>query len=55
MLHRYDYRGAYVLDCKLGVRTFVEKEATNTKERADLYKKLEKLDKNGTDLTEEER
>ncbi len=51
----YDYLGAYVLDCKLGVRTFVEKEATNTKLREDLFLKLKKLDKDGSELTAEER
>jgi len=33
----------YVLDCKLGVRTFVEKEARNESLREDLYKKAKAL------------
>jgi len=38
-----DYVGAYVLDCKLGVRTFLEKEARNETLREDLYKKAKAL------------
>merc|ERR1719440_2228517 len=32
-----------VMDCKMGVRTFQEKEAANMKPRADLYKRLNEL------------
>lgn len=32
-----------VMDCKMGFRTFQEKEASNTKPRADLYKRLVEL------------
>eukprot|EP00929_Paragymnodinium_shiwhaense_P083405 TRINITY_DN4442_c0_g2_i1.p1 TRINITY_DN4442_c0_g2~~TRINITY_DN4442_c0_g2_i1.p1 ORF type:complete len:415 (+),score=49.72 TRINITY_DN4442_c0_g2_i1:165-1409(+) len=48
----HDYRGAFVLDCKIGVRTFSEKEARNKKEREDLYWKAFALAEE--DLTEEE-
>jgi 1D-myo-inositol-triphosphate 3-kinase len=41
-----------VMDCKLGVRSFVEDEVKNTKLRPDLYAKMMKLDEH--DLTEEE-
>ncbi|CAD7943785.1 unnamed protein product [Amoebophrya sp. A25] len=38
-----DYEAAYVLDCKIGVRTFLESEARNEKLREDLFMKAEAL------------
>ena len=32
-----NYEDAYVVDCKLGTRTFLENEASNRNLRADLY------------------
>eukprot|EP00929_Paragymnodinium_shiwhaense_P083408 TRINITY_DN4442_c0_g5_i1.p1 TRINITY_DN4442_c0_g5~~TRINITY_DN4442_c0_g5_i1.p1 ORF type:complete len:410 (+),score=54.65 TRINITY_DN4442_c0_g5_i1:167-1396(+) len=49
----HDYQGAFVLDCKIGVRTFSEKEARNEKAREDLYLKALALAEE--DLTEEEK
>jgi 1D-myo-inositol-triphosphate 3-kinase len=34
----------HIMDCKMGVRTFTEAEAKNTKPREDLYQKLIKTD-----------
>jgi len=42
-----------IMDCKLGCRSFSEKEVTDAKPRADLYEKLLKL--NPDLLTEDER
>jgi len=42
-----------IMDCKLGCRSFAEKDVINAKPRADLYEKLLKL--NPDLLTEEER
>eukprot|EP00931_Biecheleriopsis_adriatica_P062746 TRINITY_DN37889_c0_g1_i1.p1 TRINITY_DN37889_c0_g1~~TRINITY_DN37889_c0_g1_i1.p1 ORF type:complete len:458 (-),score=111.38 TRINITY_DN37889_c0_g1_i1:49-1362(-) len=37
-------RGPHVMDCKIGVRSFTEEEAYNSKLRPDLYQRLIKLD-----------
>lgn len=47
------FRHPYVMDCKIGTRTFVEKEASNKKPRTDLYKRAEAT--YGDVLTAEER
>lgn len=52
-LTSHDYQGAFVLDCKIGVRTFGEKEARNKAEREDLY--LKALELAEDDLTQEEK
>lgn len=41
------------MDCKLGTRTFLEKDASSTKIRADLLAKMDKVDP--TEATAEER
>jgi len=47
------FRHPYVMDCKIGTRTFVEKEALVTKPRADLFKRA--LAHYSHSLTEEEK
>lgn len=47
------HRGPNVMDCKLGVRSFVEEEAQVTKLRPDLYERMVALDKRAP--TREER
>jgi len=46
-------RGANVMDCKVGIRSFAEDEASRAKLRPDLYQRLVKLDSHA--VTEEER
>lgn len=48
-----DFHEPCVMDCKLGVRTFREKEVRKTDPRPDLYQRLEKLAPES--LTDEER
>eukprot|EP01065_Artemidia_motanka_P029607 TRINITY_DN35699_c0_g1_i1.p1 TRINITY_DN35699_c0_g1~~TRINITY_DN35699_c0_g1_i1.p1 ORF type:complete len:368 (+),score=96.14 TRINITY_DN35699_c0_g1_i1:231-1334(+) len=39
------FRGSpHILDCKMGIRTFLESECSSAKQRADLYEKLVRLD-----------
>lgn len=47
------FRHPYVMDCKIGTRTFVEKEALVTKPRADLFKRA--MQHYSSSLTEEEK
>ncbi|XP_076056473.1 inositol-trisphosphate 3-kinase-like protein isoform X2 [Oratosquilla oratoria] len=43
----YDFHNPSVMDIKMGTRTFLESEVSNTKAREDLYYKMMKVDPNG--------
>lgn len=42
----YDFDNASIMDIKMGTRTFLESEVSNTKARSDLYEKMIKVDPN---------
>ena len=48
----YHYKGASIMDIKMGTRTFLESEVKNNKARYDLYEKMIQIDPNAP--TEEE-
>lgn len=50
----YEYKDAAIMDIKMGSRTFLESEVSNTKARVDLYDKMVKIDENAPTKSEHE-
>ncbi|CAG2165287.1 unnamed protein product [Oppiella nova] len=52
----FEYKDAAIMDIKMGTRTFLEDEVTNTKARQDLYDKMIKIDATApTELEHQQR
>lgn len=52
LITRFDLKTLNIMDIKLGTRTFLESEVSNTKPRSDLFDKMYKIDPSA--FTEEE-